>query len=118
MMIVGDTVEGLGVGRRAGGVGRQGSETAGTGRENRGTGNPGNEKGTERYVHRGGLPTWGGKLLGTYLSVPFRPLRQGSFHPVSRADRPYSELRASPAGRAATLDVAFSGVVLKYHRSN
>jgi hypothetical protein len=53
--------------------GRQGSETAGKGWEKQEIGRQGSEKGTERYVHRGGLSTWAGKLLGTYFSVPFSP---------------------------------------------
>jgi hypothetical protein len=49
----------------------------GRGEKNRGIGDPGSETGTERYVHRGGLPAWAGRLLGTYFSVPFSPAAIG-----------------------------------------
>ncbi len=42
-------------------------------------GRQGSEKGTERYVHRAGLQTWAGELLGTYFSVPFSPAATAGF---------------------------------------
>jgi hypothetical protein len=49
-------------------------ETAGTGARKTGVAViRAAKRGMERYVHRGGLPTWAGKLLGTYFSVPVSP---------------------------------------------
>jgi hypothetical protein len=87
--------------------GPQGSETSGTGSKNRVDGDPGSEKGRERYVHRGGLPTWAGKRLGTCFSVPFSPAATGRFSSGFAGGTPIS---TRTAVSATQVPFAFGGL--------